>query len=556
MIAFDAFISHSSKDKAAADATCAALEAAGIRCWIAPRDVIPGHSYGEDLIEALDTCRVMVLVFSSSSNASSQISREVERCVSRGITIVPLRIEDVLPTKAMAYFVGSVHWLDALTPPFERHLERLVNAVKACLPIAPTPDGAGQLPTAQAPLAAAAGDAAMARLQSERVDERQQQAPSPGKEPEPKPEAQKRPWVLPRPALVGVGAGIVVLAVGMAITLSGAFHTAAKPPVTAGSPPPSSLQTIPPAEQVPPRTLLGHTKYVNTVAFTPDGQMLASGSVDKTLKLWGVGSGQVLRTMNTTGVNWSIAFSPSGRMLAVASGFGQSGANELEIWDALAGQTLRTLTGYSDLILGVAFSPDGRTVATGGAEKTIKLWDATIGQPLRTIDNLWPIVSIAISPDGRMIAAAGGTGVGGENSIKLWDIASGQLVRSLTGHSTFVNSVAFSPDGRTLVSGCVDGTIKLWDITNGQMLRTLTGHTNWVKSVAFSPDGRTIASGSYDMTVKLWEVATGQLLRTLVGHSGSVTSVAFSPDGQTLASGSFDNSIKLWDISTVNQVSR
>jgi uncharacterized membrane protein YhaH (DUF805 family) len=146
---FDAFISHSSKDKTIADATCAALEAAGIRCWIAPRDVVPGHSYGEDLIDALDACRVMVLVFSSNSNASPQISREVERCVSRGITVVPLRIEDVLPTKAMAYFVGSVHWLDALTPPLEQHLEKLVSAVKACLPIGPAVESVREPPIAQ-----------------------------------------------------------------------------------------------------------------------------------------------------------------------------------------------------------------------------------------------------------------------------------------------------------------------------------------------------------------------------------------------------------------------
>jgi uncharacterized membrane protein YhaH (DUF805 family) len=146
---FDAFISHSSKDKTIADATCAALESAGIRCWIAPRDVVPGHSYGEDLIEALDACRVMVLVFSSSSNVSPQISREVERCVSRGITVVPFRIEDVLPTKAMAYFVGSVHWLDALTPPFEQHLGKLVSAVRACIPIGPALESAKEPPIAR-----------------------------------------------------------------------------------------------------------------------------------------------------------------------------------------------------------------------------------------------------------------------------------------------------------------------------------------------------------------------------------------------------------------------
>ncbi|HUD86801.1 MAG TPA: toll/interleukin-1 receptor domain-containing protein [Xanthobacteraceae bacterium] len=137
MINFDAFISYSSKDKATADAACAALEAAGIRCWIAPRDITAGAEYGDALIEALDNCRVMVLIFSSNANTSPQIRREVERAVSRGVPVVPLRIENVVPTKAMAFFVSSVHWLDALTPPLATHLQRLSEAVQALLQINP-----------------------------------------------------------------------------------------------------------------------------------------------------------------------------------------------------------------------------------------------------------------------------------------------------------------------------------------------------------------------------------------------------------------------------------
>lgn len=135
MMNFDVFISYSSKDKVVADAACAALEAGGIRCWIAPRDIAPGMVYGDALIEALDNCRVMVLIFSSSANTSPQIRREVERVVSRGIPLVPLRIENVVPTKAMAFFVNAVHWLDALTPPLEAHLQRLTQSVRALLQV-------------------------------------------------------------------------------------------------------------------------------------------------------------------------------------------------------------------------------------------------------------------------------------------------------------------------------------------------------------------------------------------------------------------------------------
>ncbi len=130
---FDVFISHSSKDKAIADGACASLEAAGIRCWIAPRDIMPGTEYGASIVDALDRCRVLVLIFSSNANESPQLRREVEHAVSRAVPIVPVRIENVVPTKSMAYFVESVHWLDAMTPPVESHFQRLAEVVKAML---------------------------------------------------------------------------------------------------------------------------------------------------------------------------------------------------------------------------------------------------------------------------------------------------------------------------------------------------------------------------------------------------------------------------------------
>jgi hypothetical protein len=135
----DAFISYSTHDKAAADATCATLEASGIRCWIAPRDITPGAEWGEAIVDAINHCRVMILIFSANANKSQQIPREVERAVSKGIPVIPLRIQDIAPARSLEYFMGTVHWLDALTPPLEVHLRRLVESIKTLLQIDPTP---------------------------------------------------------------------------------------------------------------------------------------------------------------------------------------------------------------------------------------------------------------------------------------------------------------------------------------------------------------------------------------------------------------------------------
>jgi hypothetical protein len=145
-VAFDVFISYASKDKTVADAVCARLESAGIRCWIAPRDIVAGTSYGEAIIEAIHGAKVMVLVFSSSANASGHIPKEVERAVSSGVPILPFRIEDVAPGKSLDYFIGSVHWLDAMSPPMEMHLDNLAATVHKLIPQNPDEQGSGPLP--------------------------------------------------------------------------------------------------------------------------------------------------------------------------------------------------------------------------------------------------------------------------------------------------------------------------------------------------------------------------------------------------------------------------
>ena len=174
----------------------------------------------------------------------------------------------------------------------------------------------------------------------------------------------------------------------------------------------------------------------------------------------------------------------------------------------------------------------------------MRLWDAVTGVHQRTLTgHTGGVNSVSFSPDGQTLVSGSGA------EIRLWDAVTGSHQRTLTGHTGEVNSVSFSPDGQTLASASLDGTVRLWDAVTGSHQRTLTGHTGPVSSVVFSPDGQTLVSGSWDGTVRLWDAVTGVHQRTLTGHTGEVNSVSFSPDGQTLASGSSDGTVLLWDMS-------
>jgi TIR domain len=227
-VAFDVFISYASKDKTVADAVCARLESAGIRCWIAPRDIVASTSYGEAIIDAIHGAKVMVLVFSSSANASGHIPKEVERAVSSGVPILPFRIEDVAPGKSLDYFIGSVHWLDAMTPPMETHLDNLAATVHKLIPENPDEQGAGPLPPTVIWQHGASPEVAAA-IAAAKAQARPVSAPQPAAVREAMPAQAVQPPVVRQPSAalptkaiwIGVAAVVVLLVGWMALRGSG-----------------------------------------------------------------------------------------------------------------------------------------------------------------------------------------------------------------------------------------------------------------------------------------------------------------------------------------------
>ena len=306
-------------------------------------------------------------------------------------------------------------------------------------------------------------------------------------------------------------------------------------------------------------------KITGNIQYSPDGKEIAVAT-DMGIWIYDARTGAEVALLSGHREDvLAIAYAPNGKMLASA------GRDEtVRLWNPKTGESLATLRGHDGLVTGVAFSPDSKTLVSGSGDATVRLWSAetheqlwsaktpqtrqqtpmvrdvfgfeTAPGPFHRLAFQW-VLTVAYSPDGQTLASSGSS----DGTIQLWNVENGTHTKTLKGHTDTVRTLAFSPDGKTLVSGSKDDTLRMWDINTGRTLRQLSGHSNDINSVVFSRDGKMLVSGSKDASVRLWDAETGRFLPRLRGHFWEISGVAFGSDGKTVATGDKLGTILFWD---------
>lgn len=286
------------------------------------------------------------------------------------------------------------------------------------------------------------------------------------------------------------------------------------------------------------RTMDGHVTAINSLALSVDGSMLvASGHCG--IGIWDATRLELLQNIKSDDIT-ALALSPQKDVLAIASN-----DKSIKLWDIASRRYRIPLVGHSAAVKCIAFNPDGTLLASGGDDNTIKLWDIATGKEKHTFAGHIDFVrAITFSPDGKLLASGSR-----DTTIKLWNTDTGREIKTLQGHANWVEAVTFSSNGRYLLSGSGDNTVKLWDISTYKVKQNLEGHKDSITSVYFSPDDDHAVSGSIDKTIRIWELSTGKE-KILEGNSGGISSLAVSPDRRHVFSGNANGMIKKWDVKT------
>jgi WD40 repeat protein len=289
------------------------------------------------------------------------------------------------------------------------------------------------------------------------------------------------------------------------------------------------------------RSLTGHRSSIECISMTADGSLAVSGGWDTALRVWDIESGRCLQQLPTDSRVLSVAITPDGRR-AVSGSFDET----VRVWDLAKGACVHEMVGHTEQIKAVAITPDGRWAVSGSDDKTLRIWDLEGGSCVRTLESHWGAVyAVALTPDGRR-AVSGGL----DRILRVWDLSEGVCLKTLTGHDDYIQCVAVTPDGRRAISASPDKTVRVWDLTLWCQTQSLAGHQSVVSSIAVTPDGRRAVSASWDRSLRVWELTKGKPKQSINKHSDHVAAVAIVPDMKRAVSVSKDASLRIWDMAT------
>lgn len=292
-------------------------------------------------------------------------------------------------------------------------------------------------------------------------------------------------------------------------------------------------------------TYTGHSDRIYTLSWSPDGQRIASSSLDETVQVWDAMTGKNILTYRGQSLQApAIAWSPDGRLIASTSGLL---AESIQVWDAMTGRNSAEHTGYdghTERVLAIAWSPDGRYMASASEDATVRVWNVVEGRSIYTYrGHTLPVTAVAWSPDGQRIASGSE-----DKTVHVWNASNGGNILAYYAHRDKVNALAWSRGGTHIATASDDGTVQVWDAVTGRRSYSYTGHVGGVTAAAWSPDGIRVASGGLDETVQVWNAITGSTISTYRSHTDWVGAIAWSPDGRNIASGSWDKTVRVWEV--------